>query len=297
MQCAYCEEKQSINHSHIIPKFFYDWLKETAITPYIREISNPNKRLQDGLKQPLLCGICENNFSKSEKNYQNHLFKKIVNYRKEMPNVLKITDEDKVFYLTLVWRQLVNYLIYDDKSDHYPDEVSFIASKANIFKEWINNISDFEKKGGNSPIYIIPAKPDILEKLNFMPSATGGWYEYERSIGSDLIVWGKEKIDKIIIYIKLPFQIVVCDLTNNSKDWNMPALHNINEFKLCEVKKIPEEIIAITFDRLNVKAIKSYESLSKIQHGKILKDLDKLNDEEIKGTGSYKSMTRHNKGD
>ncbi|WP_337078373.1 hypothetical protein [Acinetobacter pittii] len=297
MICIYCEKNNAIENSHIIPKFFYDWMKQTAITPYFREISTPNRRLQDGLKVPLLCENCENNFSKFENNYKSHLFKKIVNYRKEIPEVLLISESDKIFYLSLVWRQLVNYLIYEDKTEYYPDEVSFIATKANIFKKWINNISNFEKEGGTYPIYIIPTKPDILKRLNFKPSATGTWYEYDRSIGSEFVVWGKEKIDKIIVYIKLPFQIIVCDLTNNSRDWNIPALHKIDEFELCDIKKVPEEIIDLFFDRFYVKAMQSYESLSKIQHGKILKDLDKLNDEEIKGTGSYKSMTRHNKGD
>ncbi|MDC4502173.1 hypothetical protein NQ800_18715, partial [Acinetobacter baumannii] len=183
MICIYCEKNEAIKNSHIIPKFFYDWMKETAITPYLRDISKPNQRLQDGLKVPLLCEICENNFSKFENNYKSHLFKKIVNYRKEIPEILMISESDKMFYLSLVWRQLANYLIYDDKKNQYPDEISLIAIKAQEIKKWMNNIQDFQEDVNIAPIYIIPVKPEILENLNFRPSDTVMWYEYERSIG------------------------------------------------------------------------------------------------------------------
>lgn len=297
MKCIYCEENNAIEKSHIIPKFFYDWLKETAITPYFRDISNPNKRLQDGLKVPLLCEGCENDFSKFENNYKKHLFKKIVNYRKEIPEILVIAESDKLFYLSLVWRQLANYLIYDNKKNQYPDEISLLATKALEFKTWMKDIQKFEKDGYKSPIYIIPVKPNVLERLKFVPSENGVWYEYERSIGQDMRFWGEVRIDRILIYIKLPFQIIVCDLTNNIKNWDMPALHSIKELKLCDINKVPEEVLSLSFEGFNTKAKKSYESLSKKQKDTILKDLHKLSDSEIQDTGSYKSMSRHRKND
>ncbi|MDV7635182.1 hypothetical protein R4796_02285 [Acinetobacter baumannii] len=293
MICIYCEKNEAIKNSHIIPKFFYDWMKETAITPYLRDISKPNQRLQDGLKVPLLCEICENNFSKFENNYKSHLFKKIVNYRKEIPEILMISESDKMFYLSLVWRQLANYLIYDDKKNQYPDEISLIAIKAQEIKKWMNNIQDFHENGNIAPIYIIPVKPEILEKLNFRPSETGMWYEYERSIGHDMRFWGKAKIEKIYVYIKLPFQIIVCDLINNEKDWDIPALHTISELKLCDLKKVPEAIIELSYYRYNIKAREAYGALSGKQRENILEDVDKLSESEIQNTGSYKSMSRH----
>lgn len=295
MICIYCEKNEAIENSHIIPKFFYDWMKETAITPYLREINCPNQRLQDGLKVPLLCQICENKFSKFENKYKSHLFKKIVNYRKEMPEVLQISESDKVFYLSLVWRQLTNYLLYDDKKNQYPDEISLIASKAQQLKKWIEDTLEFQKKGYSSPIYIIPVKPNVLERLNFIPSANGIWYEYERSIAQDMRFWGKERINRIIIFIKLPFQIIICDLTNNKQGWDMPQLHSVNELRLDDINEVPDEVIALSYDMFNTKALESYKALSKNQKDKILNDVNKLSN--LEDTGSYKSMSRHNQAD
>lgn len=297
MLCIYCERNEAIENSHVIPKQFYDWLKATSVTPFIREINNPNKRLQDGLQVPLLCPTCENNFSKFENNFKTHLFSRIINYRKEIPNVLKITESDKIFYLSLIWRQLAHYLIYDDKSNQYPDEISLIAEKAQELKNWMNNIQDFVKYGGSTPIYIIPVKSDLLTRLGFIPSATGVWYEYERSIGFDIRFWGKSQIDQVIVYIKLPFHIVVCDLKNIHNDWDMPALHSVDELKLSDIMKVSKAVIALSYDRYNVQATKSYMSMSEKQRDKILKDFGKLNDAEIHNTGSYKSMSRHNRSD
>jgi hypothetical protein len=297
MKCIYCEENNAIENSHIIPKFCYEWLKSTSPTKYLRDVNNPNKRLQDGFKLALLCQNCENWFSKFENSYRTHFFNKIVNYRKDMPEVLPIMKHDKLFYLSLIWRQLANYLVYDDKKYQYPDEVSFIASKAIEFKKWMEDIEKFEKEGVCSPIYIIPVESNILERLNFEPSATGVWYEYERSIAQDMRFWGEEKIDRILVYVKLPFQMVICDLNNNIRDWDIPALHNINELRLCDIKKVPDEVIQLSYYMYKTKANESYKSLTKKQQDKILKDLDKMSKSEIENTGSYKSMSRHNRSD
>jgi hypothetical protein len=79
MLCKLCQKEKAIENSHIIPKFFFDWLKATSVTGKIRVSVNPQKREQDGPKVPLLCKNCEKNFSIWEKYFAENIFKPYVN--------------------------------------------------------------------------------------------------------------------------------------------------------------------------------------------------------------------------
>lgn len=63
--CALCKSQNIIlQDSHIIPKFVSRRLIKKSITGFLRQASNPNKRLQDGDSTYLLCADCEQKFSK-----------------------------------------------------------------------------------------------------------------------------------------------------------------------------------------------------------------------------------------
>ena len=49
-------------------------MSETGITPYLRFGGAPNRRVQDGIKEPLLCKSCEIVCSKIEKRFAEELF-------------------------------------------------------------------------------------------------------------------------------------------------------------------------------------------------------------------------------
>lgn len=77
-KCALCDTENTILiKSHSIPKFAYDWIKNTSKTPYLRDINDVNKRHQDGPKEYLLCTDCEINLSVLEKNYQMRFLRKL----------------------------------------------------------------------------------------------------------------------------------------------------------------------------------------------------------------------------
>lgn len=49
--CTLCDqENTSLKESHSIPKFVYQWIKDTSPTPYFRSSDNVNIRVQDGPK-------------------------------------------------------------------------------------------------------------------------------------------------------------------------------------------------------------------------------------------------------
>ena len=57
--CRLCCKKKELRESHIIPKFVFDWQKESSGTGFLRSSEMPNKRVQDGKKEHMLCGDCE----------------------------------------------------------------------------------------------------------------------------------------------------------------------------------------------------------------------------------------------
>lgn len=102
-ECALCKKHRSLKRSHIIPKFVSKWLKETSATGFLRGVMKPEKRLQDLPKLPLLCGDCEQRFSKLESYFADRIFYPILNEHKE-----EILYDDTLlrFVISLNWRTL-----------------------------------------------------------------------------------------------------------------------------------------------------------------------------------------------
>ena len=102
-KCALCKEHKSLKKSHIIPKFVSKWLKETSATGFLRGVKKPEKRMQDLPTLPLLCGDCEQRFSKLESYFADRIFYPILNECKD-----EISHDDTLlrFVISLSWRTL-----------------------------------------------------------------------------------------------------------------------------------------------------------------------------------------------
>lgn len=73
--CALCKEENVIlEESHIIPKFVFRRIMKKSVTGFMRNAFNPNQRVQDGDKQYLLCGNCEDLFNTCETKFANKIF-------------------------------------------------------------------------------------------------------------------------------------------------------------------------------------------------------------------------------
>ncbi len=72
--CALCLNEQPLRTSHVLPAFAFRWLRETSATGHIRSGEAPNKRVQDGMKLPLLCQDCETLFSSFETAFSSRVF-------------------------------------------------------------------------------------------------------------------------------------------------------------------------------------------------------------------------------
>lgn len=72
--CALCRKAAELRESHILPSFVFRWSKATSITGYLRFGNNPRRRVQDGLKVPLLCASCEAMLSGWETRFATDVF-------------------------------------------------------------------------------------------------------------------------------------------------------------------------------------------------------------------------------
>lgn len=72
--CGLCLGAAPLKESHIIPAFVFRWLRDSSATGHIRFAATPNKRVQDGLKVPLLCEECEQRLSVWEKQFAERAF-------------------------------------------------------------------------------------------------------------------------------------------------------------------------------------------------------------------------------
>ena len=73
--CALCKKENVVlEESHILPKFVSRKQKKDNITGFLRNMFEPNRRIQDGDKKYLLCGECEDLFNKSETEFSKRIF-------------------------------------------------------------------------------------------------------------------------------------------------------------------------------------------------------------------------------
>ena len=73
-QCRLCKASDDLRESHIIPSFVFKWLKKTSATGYLRFGEEMQRRKQDGVKIPLLCGTCEQRLSSWERQFSENVF-------------------------------------------------------------------------------------------------------------------------------------------------------------------------------------------------------------------------------
>ncbi|MED1535494.1 hypothetical protein [Bacillus pseudomycoides] len=103
--CALCEKDSQLKLSHIIPKFVFRNLKKDSFTGRFRTANEPNRALQDGKKEYMLCGECEGLFSSYETRFSNKVF--IPFKESGFKTSLKYDDNWLSYFITSVnWRVL-----------------------------------------------------------------------------------------------------------------------------------------------------------------------------------------------
>lgn len=117
MLCALCREFERQEISHIIPAFVYKKLRQISPSGFSRTTSNPNRRVQDGEKFPLLCPSCEDRFSIWEKKFAENVFHP---YYASSKNTFSFNYDEWFlkFLVSISYRSLVNKLENEGVEDH-----------------------------------------------------------------------------------------------------------------------------------------------------------------------------------
>jgi hypothetical protein len=110
--CRLCQSKEELRFSHILPEFLYKPLYDNkhrfvGLTQEPDPGANENL-LQKGIREYLLCDVCEQHLSKYER-YAAEVLRKLPDMSRQPPGaVVRVTDIDyaqfKLFQLSLLWR-------------------------------------------------------------------------------------------------------------------------------------------------------------------------------------------------
>lgn len=140
-KCALCQVGKELQVSHIIPRFVINWLKESSATGFLRGAENPNLRLQDAAKMPLLCSDCEERFSRFERHFAEQIFHPYQN----MGTQKFAYDESLLkFIVSISWRTL--FTQQQVLNGEAPDLVPYAKSALNT---WGNYLLELRQDEGN----------------------------------------------------------------------------------------------------------------------------------------------------
>jgi len=148
--CAFCGDRAELKESHIIPKFVFDWLKETSGTGYIRFSQTPNRREQEGLKSPMLCENCEQRFSIWEKQVSEKIFKPLHNHPGKGFKYGKWLAK---FCASVSWRVAT---FYKSKGEFKHFSAALLESTDRALQRWKDFILDVQPHPGPFEHHILP---------------------------------------------------------------------------------------------------------------------------------------------
>jgi hypothetical protein len=106
--CALCQQQAELQVSHLVPRFVALRLKEDSPNPFMRKGNDPERRVQDTPKEPLLCRACEERFSVVESAFAKDIFSPVMDG--VIIEGLELLHSHQIFCASLAWRHLVTVI-------------------------------------------------------------------------------------------------------------------------------------------------------------------------------------------
>jgi hypothetical protein len=158
--CAYCNANPPIKNSHILPKWTIRLALEESVTGKLRPTDDINRRLQDAEKLPLLCLVCENQFSKLEGEAKKQFLGGGINHDGAY------NADFFRFLVTIIWR------VATVRTDQVKAEAPhFSAALANAVQTWDQFLRGSRSDVGPYPIWFDILDADLAVKVDgFMTS-------------------------------------------------------------------------------------------------------------------------------
>ena len=108
--CALCGDEGPLEESHLTSKFIKRRMTRDSGTGYFR--GDPNRRLQNTKKRPLLCRTCEDRFSDGETAFANEVYHPT---RDDLAVDIVWTDRIMYFVVSITWRNIMLTLLEPPK--------------------------------------------------------------------------------------------------------------------------------------------------------------------------------------
>jgi hypothetical protein len=268
MPCALCGADAPLQTSHILPAFLFRWLRETSGTGgHIRNTKNPNLRVQDGLKVPLLCLTCETLFNGFETPFASNVF-----YPLDRDSGLRVGFDEWMlkFCVSVSWRVLT----YARTGNHLGSMTAAQAAAADrALHVWSDFLQGKAAHPGEHEQHLLPFGPIDTHTMPDMPDNMNRYML--RTIDMD-IGYGERTM---LTYAKLgPFALFgfVQPPSESWKGTKIPVRHGTIEPRKYE---LPREVYDFIADRAR-KTREIYSAMSDKQIDKIdqaaMENIDKL---------------------
>lgn len=251
-KCRLCEtDAIELQMSHIVPKMFYEQIKKNSKTGGLREVSNPNKREQDGLKLPFLCSNCEELFSKYETYFANNILVKMI---EDPENYSFSTSDDNIryFLLSVAWRVLrmlveTDVQMMENFTDNEKLKLYDVLDKWRLILK-NQNIEDIS----NCEMFIIPTiKLKLFEKHPSM---------IYNNVSIDFKTFDQEdEFNHAFIYIKVPYYIFVITVWGSTTNLKQNKVGKIIKPR---VSQLPIWLEQIIIKHINVDFANAVENMS-----------------------------------
>ena len=265
-ECALCKKNTKLEKSHIIPKFIYKWLKKTSATGHLRFGQNPNRRVQDGFKEYLLCGDCEDLFNEWETEFAANIFHPYIAGKKKH---LEYKQWFLKFAISLSWRALLFFKQFG--LTHFSKSQQKEADKAlEIWRHFL--LGDIKQPGCYQQHFLPIDTISNKTVLGFPPNINRYLL---RSIHIDPIA----NSHQALIYIKMPYFIFLGGIQIKPKQWKNTLIHvnkGLIESKRYVVPAIIGEYISEKAKRVNTIQKGMSERQKKKIAKKIGENLDKF---------------------
>lgn len=266
-KCALCSRDSELSLSHIIPKFVFSWFRESVPSP-IRSTRLPNKRIQDGPKQHLLCPDCEKLSSGWEKNFSDRLFLPL-HSNPTLTTPLRYGRWALKFAVSVSWRVLLYYQQLHDLSD-FSDKQRELAQ--NALDVWRGFLLGKVPHPGQFEQHLLPV--DVIESHSGLAISPFLNRYLLRSVHMDLIC----SDTSAMVYTKMGHLMLFGFIQEDSKRWRGTKLHVNNGLVMPRDYRLPR-IIANYWNEKANEATKALASTSPRQKQKIQEAIRKNADE------------------
>jgi hypothetical protein len=206
MKCKLCHKEAELRESHIIPSFFFRYLKSSSGTGHLRSQQTANKRVQDGYKEYWLCQSCEDQFNKFETLFSNNIF-----HRLTKQNAYQFTYDQFLlkFCASVSWRVLT-YLKEKEGLSHLPEKIQEESEK------FLNHLRLFllgqKESPGKYEQHILLL--DLVEDHSVPDMPTNINRYFLRNIDIEM----PSSKNECVVYTKLPYMVIFGFVYNEKKN-------------------------------------------------------------------------------